>query len=168
MFHIVKYLYSLATLLRLVTKKKGIHLSNGDYLPYDSTIAVAQAGHTAALDPKLLAPMPPQPSLDEFHPWRFSDLRAYPGEVNKHQFVSTTTESTVFGHGRWACPGRFFAANEIKTVLIQLLERYYIGVGPAGEGEGQGGDWKRPMTYSIEMGYYPDTQANIYFRDRQV
>lgn len=110
--------------------------------------------------------MPPQPSLDEFHPWRFSDLRAYPGEENKHQFVTTTSESTVFGHGRWACPGRFFASNEIKSILIQLLQRYDIGVGPQGQGEG--GEWERPMTFTVEMGYYPDPTACLYFRDRQV
>ncbi len=29
-----------------------------------------------------------------------------------------------FGFGRHACPGRFFAANEIKLVLAQLLLNY--------------------------------------------
>jgi hypothetical protein len=153
-------------LQRLVTAPKGIYLSNGDYLPHNSIIAVASARQTAAIDPKYLSPTPPQPSLDEFHPWRFSDLRSHSGEENKHQFVTTTTESTVFGHGKWACPGRFFASNEIKAILIQLLERYDIGVGPAGQG--QGGEWKRPSTYSVEMGYCPDPTASIYFRDRKL
>lgn len=155
-------------LLRLVTNPKGIHLSSGDYLPHDSIIAVASARQTGAIDPKYLSPMPPQPSLDEFHPWRFSDLRAHPGEENKHQLVTTTTESTVFGHGRWACPGRFFASNEIKAILVQLLKRYDIGVGPAGQGEGEGGEWKRPATFRVEMGYYPDPTASVYFRDRKL
>jgi hypothetical protein len=130
-------------------------------------IAVASARQTGAMDPKYLSPMPEQPSLDEFHPWRFSDLRKHSGEENKHQFVTTTTEDTVFGHGRWACPGRFFASNEIKAILIQLLARYDIGVGPAGQGEGDGGDWKRPETRIVEMGYYPDHTASVYFRDRK-
>jgi hypothetical protein len=112
--------------------------------------------------------MPLQPSLDEFHPWRFSDLRSHAGEENKHQLVTTTTESTVFGHGRWACPGRFFASNEIKAILVQLLARYDIAVGPSGQGEGEGGDWKRPTTYSVEMTYYPDHAASIYFKDRKL
>ncbi|KAH6707961.1 cytochrome P450 [Leptodontidium sp. MPI-SDFR-AT-0119] len=155
-----------AMLMRLVTAPKGIKLSSGDYLPHNSVIAVASARQTSALDPKYLSPMPPQPSLDEFHPWRFSDLRSHPGEENKHQFVTTTTESTVFGHGIWACPGRFFASNEIKAILIQLLKRYDIGVGPAGQGAG--GEFKRPSTYSVEMGYYPDPTASIYFRDIKV
>ncbi|CAN8102035.1 unnamed protein product [Discula destructiva] len=155
-----------AMLMRRVTASRGIQLSNGDYLPHGSVIAVAQARQNSALDPKYLSPMPPQPSLDEFHPWRFSDLRSNPGEENKHQFVTTTTENTVFGHGVWACPGRFFASNEIKAILIQLLARYDIGVGP--EGQGEGGEWKRPATFSVEMGYYPDPTASIYFRDRKL
>jgi hypothetical protein len=153
-------------LQRLVTAPKGIQLSNGDYLPRDSFIAVCNARQTGAYDPKYLSPQPPQPSLDMFCPWRFSDLRSYPGEENKHQFVTTSNENTVFGHGRWACPGRFFASNEIKAILIQLLERYDIGVGPAGQGEG--GEWKRPSTFSVDMGYYPDPSASLYFRDRKV
>ncbi|PWY78991.1 cytochrome P450 [Aspergillus eucalypticola CBS 122712] len=33
-------------------------------------------------------------------------------------------ENLAFGHGKHACPGRFFAANEVKIVLIFLLLRY--------------------------------------------
>ncbi|RYP86000.1 hypothetical protein DL769_000863 [Monosporascus sp. CRB-8-3] len=154
-----------AVLLRLVTAPKGITLSNGDYLPHGTTICVSPARQTSAIDPKYLSPMPPQPSLDEFHPWRFSDLREHKGQENKHHFVTTSNESTIFGHGRWACPGRFFAANSIKSIVIELLRRYDIGVGPAGQGEGEG-EWKRPMTFNVEMGYFPDPTASIYFKDR--
>lgn len=31
-----------------------------------------------------------------------------------------------FGYGRHACPGRFFAANEIKLMLVRLLMDYDI------------------------------------------
>jgi hypothetical protein len=49
-----------------------------------------------------------------------------------------------------------------------LLARYDIAVGPSGQGEGEGGDWKRPTTYSVEMAYYPDHAASIYFKDRKL
>lgn len=29
-----------------------------------------------------------------------------------------------FGHGQHSCPGRFFAANEIKVALCHLLMKY--------------------------------------------
>ncbi len=42
----------------------------------------------------------------------------------QYQFVSVTKENMAFGFGRHACPGRFFAANEIKHILAQLLLNY--------------------------------------------
>jgi hypothetical protein len=60
------------------------------------------------------------------------------------------------------------ASNEIKAIFVQLLVRYDPGVGPAGQGEGEGRDWKLPPTYNIQMGYYPDPKASIYFRDWKV
>ena len=35
-----------------------------------------------------------------------------------------------FGFGRHACPGRFFAANEIKLILARLLLDYDIRMPP--------------------------------------
>jgi cytochrome P450 len=39
----------------------------------------------------------------------------------QYQFVATTKEFMGFGYGRHACPGRFFAANEIKLIIARLL-----------------------------------------------
>ncbi|KAF3803842.1 Cytochrome P450 monooxygenase ausG [Colletotrichum gloeosporioides] len=39
-------------------------------------------------------------------------------------FVSISPEILSFGHGKHACPGRFFASNEIKSALIHLLMKY--------------------------------------------
>jgi cytochrome P450 monooxygenase-1 len=39
-------------------------------------------------------------------------------------FVSTSPEHLGFGHGLHSCPGRIFAANELKIVLIQILLKY--------------------------------------------
>ncbi len=43
-----------------------------------------------------------------------------------NQFVSVTQNSLTFGYGRHACPGRFFAANEIKMILASTLLKYDI------------------------------------------
>jgi hypothetical protein len=69
-----------AVLQHLVTAPKGIYLSNGDYLPHNSIIAVTPARQTGAIDPKHFSPTLPQPSLDEFQLWRFNDLRSHTGE----------------------------------------------------------------------------------------
>lgn len=40
--------------------------------------------------------------------------------------VSTSSQHLAFGHGRHACPGRFFAANEMKLMLSFILQNYDI------------------------------------------
>lgn len=37
---------------------------------------------------------------DDFHPWRFSDMRQKEGEGHKNQFASTNPEFLAFGHGK--------------------------------------------------------------------
>lgn len=63
-----------------------------------------------------------------FDPYRFVKMRQT-GDDRKAHLVSTSTEHLGFGHGIHACPGRFFAANEIKILLCHLLLKY---------------DWKLP------------------------
>lgn len=105
-----------------------------------------------------------QPPFDEFHPFRYSNMRSFEGEENKHQFVSTSPESVSFGHGQWACPGRFFASNEIKVILIELLKNYDIRLGPNGEGQVE--EFKRPKTYTVDTMCVPDPTAKIFFKRR--
>lgn len=40
------------------------------------------------------------------------------------QLVSPSPAHLGFGYGKHACPGRFFAANEIKIVLCHILLKY--------------------------------------------
>lgn len=40
--------------------------------------------------------------------------------------VSTSESFLAFGHSRHACPGRFFAANEIKLLLAYMSTKYEI------------------------------------------
>jgi cytochrome P450 len=39
-------------------------------------------------------------------------------------FVSTSPSYHPFGHGRHACPGRFFASNELKIFLAYVVMNY--------------------------------------------
>ncbi|KAI0164152.1 putative cytochrome P450 monooxygenase [Xylariaceae sp. FL1272] len=68
---------------------------------------------------------------ERWDPYRFYRMRAAPGSSSEHttQLVSTSADHLGFGHGQHACPGRFFAANEVKVALAQLLLEY---------------DWKLP------------------------
>lgn len=59
-----------------------------------------------------------------YNGYRFYNKRQEPGHENKHQLVMTSKEHIGFGYGVHACPGRFFASNEIKILLVHLLMKY--------------------------------------------
>lgn len=46
--------------------------------------------------------------------------------VASSQFVGVGATSLTFGYGRHACPGRFFAVNEIKMIMAVALLEYEV------------------------------------------
>ncbi|KAL2185733.1 cytochrome P450 [Thermothelomyces heterothallicus CBS 203.75] len=105
---------------RKVTKT--FTLSNGQVIPAGVVIQVP--ADAIARDPEVF------PNADQFDPWRFSRLREEARSAGKaeeaahHQFVSVSPEVLTFGYGRHACPGRFFAANEIKMIIANFILAY--------------------------------------------
>lgn len=61
---------------------------------------------------------------EEFDAWRYVKLADQTGDRNHWLFVTTSPDQIGFGHGVHACPGRFFAANEIKITSTFMLLRY--------------------------------------------
>lgn len=55
-----------------------------------------------------------------FDGYRFLQRRKLPGYEMKSQLVSTSTDHLGFSHGKHACPGRFFAANEVKIAMVSF------------------------------------------------
>jgi cytochrome P450 len=64
------------------------------------------------------------PEPEKFDAARFVKMRQAPGQENSWQFVTTTASHLNFGHGEHACPGRFFASNEIKIIMCHFLLKY--------------------------------------------
>ncbi|EON97550.1 putative cytochrome p450 protein [Phaeoacremonium minimum UCRPA7] len=136
-----------ATMRRIV--EDPLELSDGTTLPRG---AYTMVSFQNLRDPSIY------PDPDVFNPRRFLDLRQQPGQENRWQLVSTSPEHLAFGHGLHACPGRFFASNEVKVALCHLLLKY---------------DWKladgidRPkdIVYGSEMGV--DGNAKVLFRRRE-
>jgi cytochrome P450 len=60
----------------------------------------------------------------EFDASRYIKLAQKTGDHNHWLFVTTSPDHIGFGHGVHSCPGRFFAANEIKITLIFMVLRY--------------------------------------------
>ena len=98
---------------RMVTKPTT--LSDGTVLPAGARIMISD---DKAFDPTIY------PDPHTFDMDRFTRMREQPGEENRHQFVTTSSSMMGFGHGQHACPGRFFASNEIKIALCFILLRY--------------------------------------------
>ncbi|KAF9773798.1 hypothetical protein IL306_008326 [Fusarium sp. DS 682] len=59
-----------------------------------------------------------------YNPYRFYNMRSEAGKDHGAQLVSTGSNHMGFGHGQHSCPGRFFAANEIKVALCHVLVKY--------------------------------------------
>ncbi|CAL1702998.1 unnamed protein product [Somion occarium] len=93
-----------------------------------------------------------------FNPWRFAEMRSEDGEGTKHQMVSTSSEYIPFGHGKHACPGRFFAANELKAMLAHVVTTYDVKL----ENEGV-----VPEPLWVASALVPNPTAKVMFRKRQ-
>ncbi|KAL3443342.1 cytochrome P450 [Aspergillus insuetus] len=103
-----------ATLIGIAREAtKTMRLSNGTVIPKGSMLFVT---NTALRDPKIYH------NPDTFDPYRFANLRAA-GSKSAY-LVSPSPEHLGFGLGKHACPGRFFAANELKIILCHMLIKY--------------------------------------------
>ena len=99
---------------------KGITLSNGQYIPPGVIIEVP--AYAVYNDSTIY------PDSEKFDGLRHYKLRRS-GSTTDHarnQFVTTNEQNLTFGYGRHACPGRFFAANEIKMIVAKLIMDYDI------------------------------------------
>ena len=70
--------------------------------------------------------------------------------------MSVTKENMSFGFGRHACPGRFFAANEMKLIMARLLLDYDIKMPP--------GVSEPYKNFSVGVVNGTDTTKEIMFR----
>ena len=92
-----------------------VTLHDGTKIPKGSMIGVLHDKH---FDPTVYE------RPEEFDAWRYIKLAEKTGDRNHWLFVTTSPDHIGFGHGVHACPGRFFAANEIKIALTFMLLRY--------------------------------------------
>lgn len=131
---------------------KPIDLSDGTHLPAGTKVLAPQCG--ISHDERYF------PDPDRFDALRFYQMRQRSeDDMNRHQFTSINDTNMNFGAGKHACPGRFFAGNEIKMILAYFLINYDIKLK---KGE------SRPKGMMLMMSKTPDPNAEILFRRRTV
>ncbi|KAI1765975.1 cytochrome P450 [Hypoxylon sp. FL1150] len=158
---------------RKVVKKGGIVTPSGVRVPQGAVMCAPS--YPVFHNPELY------PDPYEFKPFRFAEKRAAPaatggedkegeggkGDKNKEQdsyvqrarqaFATTSPEFTAFGHGRHACPGRFFASSELKLMLAYIIMNYDIEQLE-----------QRPSNFWFGMNRLPPMKATIRVRRRKM
>ncbi|PVH98924.1 cytochrome P450 monooxygenase-like protein [Periconia macrospinosa] len=142
------YPHTVVTFRRYV--QKPITLSNGQYIP--AGVIIEAPSDAINFDPDI-----------HTDPHTFDGSRFYkrgqsadPGKISRSQFVATNEEDVSFGLGRHACPGRFFAANEIKIILARLILDYDVAM-PEGLTE-------RYSNIEFEKNMVPDATKMLIFK----
>jgi len=95
---------------------------------------------------------------NEFKPWRFVNDAVEKEGINMQQYVATGPEFLAFGYGKHACPGRFFAANELKAMLAYVVMNYDVQLA--------GGSKERPPNRYVGQNVTPNVTAHVMFRKR--
>lgn len=93
---------------------------------------------------------------EEFDPSRFRTRASRFNYDFASKFVSPSPEHLGFGLGRHACPGRFFAATEIKIILCHILLNYDVEL-PAGF---------KPKVSGIGPALTADPEGKLLFKKR--
>jgi len=125
-----------------------VTLPDGSVLPKNSEILVSSH---PMWDEKVF----PDPEKYDAH--RFVNIRQTPGNENRGQLTTTENHFLAFGRGKHECPGRFFAANEVKIAMAYALMNYDIRLM---------GD-KKPTTIVNGFELIADPFASIQVRRRQ-
>ena len=130
-------------------------LSDGFEIPANTQIGVPTSA--ILMDPKLY------PDPERYDGFRFAKIRSQQPNTeasDRAQYAACNPASMSFGFGRHACPGRFFAANEIKAIMGYLLLNYDMKL-PAGVK-------KRPESLLFETQYLPNPFATVMFKRRKL
>ncbi|KAF4344589.1 ent-kaurene oxidase [Fusarium beomiforme] len=136
---------------RTVVAEKGVTFPSGTHVPKGLRIAVP--GYSVLqdseiyLDPKVYKPL-------RFYDARQNEADEYVKSA-RNALPTASQDFLAWGLGRNACPGRFFASNEIKMLLAYVLLNYDIEHLA-----------ERPRNTWIAQNRIPPTKATLSVRKR--
>ena len=137
-----------ASLHRLASKD--IRLSDGLTIPKGANMVVSA---------HIMNDETIYPEANSYDGFRFYKIRQEPGQENKHQLVMASKDHFGFGYGVHACPGRFFASNEIKIILAHLLMKYDFKFAEDG--------LSRPKSFELGTEIVCDHRVKMLFKARK-
>ncbi|KAH7109395.1 cytochrome P450 [Dactylonectria estremocensis] len=63
-------------------------------------------------------------SPEQWDGYRFCKMREEAGHESQHHPAAISVDHFGFSYGRQPCPGRFYAADLVKTILLHLVVKY--------------------------------------------
>ncbi|KAI5866717.1 putative cytochrome P450 [Durotheca rogersii] len=147
---------------RAVVAEGGLTTPSGVHLPRGTKVSVP--AYCIMRDEGLYV------GAETFMPFRFSDQRNSDRRVEggdnnrkadnvrraRDALPTTSSDFLVFGHGRHACPGRFFAAAELKLILAHAFVNYDFEILP-----------KKPEGSWVGVTRLPPLKATIRVKRRK-
>ncbi|KAJ7835138.1 cytochrome P450 [Mycena olivaceomarginata] len=149
---------------RKVVAKEGFRFSNGVVLPQGAYVTVAaKPTHYDNANYENAA------TFDGFRFAREREAHMASAQAQEHsdsqgqdffkrQMISTGVDHLPFGTGKHACPGRFFAATELKAIMAHIVLTYDVKA----EVEGV-----RPPDNVFGTRITPNATGRVQFRKRQ-
>ncbi|OTA55558.1 cytochrome P450 [Hypoxylon sp. EC38] len=133
---------------RRITKET-IILSDGLVLPKDTYVCVATTSPEQD--------EPGDPDQGRFDGYRYYRKRlTRDSQSSRYDYASTDKSHVGFGHGRYACPGRFEASIEIKVLLAHILLQYDVRLPPRMN--------TRPQSVKLLEFQFLDLEATVELR----
>ncbi|KAL0568281.1 hypothetical protein V5O48_013710 [Marasmius crinis-equi] len=127
---------------------KDFTFSDGTFIPAGSKVAMAAHSIHHAEDNYTLP--------RTFQPSRYSDK----GDTLKNHMATPSWGWLAFGAGKHACPGRFFAVNELKALLAHIILNYDVKFASD--------DAKFPEPICVAGTFLPNNKGKVLFRKRRI
>lgn len=120
-------------LTRLVVDPNGVTMKSGLHLPAGTSIGTPTCAihfdESIYENPTVYQPFRFSRAREEFAAGNQKGDESNAGKVLQSKNLATVTTSDhflAFGHGKHACPGRFFAVSELKMLLAHIIMNYDI------------------------------------------
>ncbi|KAL0575654.1 hypothetical protein V5O48_006310 [Marasmius crinis-equi] len=145
---------TMLTISRIALKDFKFSDPDGTVVPAGARVAAA--GHYAHTNEETY------PTPSDFVPFRFAEME-HPENTKRHghdQMVTTTPDWLLFGGGKHACPGRFFAVTKLKVMFAHLILNYDVKFRQDGAG------FPPAVQFGSVMSPNPDVKVMFRKRDR--